>query len=98
VEELSDDGMMLLADHMPAPWGDELAREILGRLPLNLAKAMYYDYSISRFLKAAGAALPATVALPAMSGWTVSEPIRSQFDELIVLLQFRHDMLKEISA
>jgi hypothetical protein len=98
VEELSDDGMMLLADHMPAPWGEDLAREILGRLPLNLAKARYYDYYINRFLKAAGAALPETMALQAASGWTVSEAIRSQFDEFVALLQFRHDMLKELSA
>jgi hypothetical protein len=98
VEALSDDGMTLLAEHMPAPWGEELAREVLVRLPLNLAGAKYYDYYTHQFLKAAGAALPATAALQATSGWTVSEAIRTQFDEFVALLQFRHDMLKELSA
>jgi hypothetical protein len=98
VEELSDDVMLLLSDHLPAPWGEELAREILERLPLNLSKAKYYDYHVNRFLKAAGVALPATMALQAASGWTVSEAIRPQVDEFVALLQFRHDMLKELSG
>ncbi len=98
VEELADAGLMLLTDHVPAPWGEELAIEILGRLPLNLANAKYYDYQCHRFLKAAGAALPAALAIQAVADWKVAEAIRSQFDEFVALLQFRHDMLKELST
>ena len=72
--ELSDHDMMLLADHMPAPWGDELAGEVLVRLPLNLAKARYYDYFSQRLLKAAGAALPATTALQALPASSLPFP------------------------
>jgi hypothetical protein len=95
---LSDDGLLWLASHVLIPWGDELAREILDRLPHNLAKIKHYDYCLKEFQRVACLRLPATAALQAASGWTVPEVVRSQFDEFVALLQFRHDMLKELSA
>jgi hypothetical protein len=101
LEPLGYDHMQLL-ELVPAPWGDELAEVVLARLPLNLREARYLGDALSHFLKAAGRCLPATAAAEAAAQWTVDDAMfasdRRQFDEFLALLQFRHDMLKELSA
>jgi hypothetical protein len=101
-DPLTDDQMTLLAN-IPPPWGDDLAREVLARLPHTLNGTKYFDAALLRFLPAAGLGLPPALALEAASDWTIDNKDlppsdRRQVDEFLALLQFRHDMLKELSA
>jgi hypothetical protein len=98
---------MTLLERVPAPWGDELTRLALERIPFNLADPNQYDQQIGSLLRAAGRALPPAAALAASLRRTADDSRSHQYglqqidrhlEAFHTLIQFRHDMLQELRA
>jgi hypothetical protein len=105
-DPLTEEQMTLL-ERVPAPWGDELSRLFLERLPLNLAEPSKYYYQIGGLLRAAARALPTAAALAAPLRRTGGDSRAHQYlfqeidrhlEAFHALIQFRHDMIQELRA
>ncbi len=98
---LADD-LMLLLEHVPAPWGEALAEEVLERVRRRLATERYFGYEVMRFLMVLRRCAPAGPALQAAARWALrgqDGPPTDQrpYEEFLALLQFRVDMIGELS-
>jgi Family of unknown function (DUF5691) len=105
-DPLTDDQMNLL--HRTAgPWGLELSRLVLDRLPRNLADRNQFHHNLVGLLPVAARCLPTaealarpprrTVADADVAGWLMVQVDR-QLDAFHALIQFRHDMIQELRA
>jgi Family of unknown function (DUF5691) len=103
-EPLTEEQMNLL-HRTPGPWGSELSRLILERLPRNLADGNHIHYALTGFLQAAARCLPTAGVLAAPLHRTVADAdvqgyllvqVDRHLEEFHALIQFRHEMTQEL--
>src|SRR6185312_5163212 len=103
-DPLTEEQMGLL-HRTPGPWGVELSRLVLERLPRNLADRNHFHHTLTGFLPVAARCLPPATVLDAPPRRTVADAevpgyllaqVDRHLEEFHATIQFRHDMIQEL--
>ncbi|MBI3831759.1 MAG: hypothetical protein HY291_19715 [Planctomycetes bacterium] len=93
------EGLAGLLQGSPRPWTAALAREVLKALKLETQGETHWG--LAAVLRVFPRAIPAEVLAEALEGWPVEGKYwndwKESVDELLSVVQFRHDMLKAIN-
>jgi hypothetical protein len=105
-DPLAEEQLSLL-QRTSGPWGVELSRLVLERLPRNLSDRNQFHHTLVGFLPVAARCLPTALALATPLFRTVdyvdvqgylAPQVDKQLEAFHALIQFRHDMIQELRA